>query len=261
MDRAIPRHEGGKPMIVYAVGIGPGDLEHITPQARQVIDACDVIVGYTLYIDLVAGLLHEKKIIATGMKSEVARCKMALAEAKNVKKVAVISSGDAGIYGMAALLLELSENTLYKGIEIEIVPGITAATAAASLLGAPLSNDFAVISLSDLLTPWPVIERRLEAAGLGDFVVCLYNPRSKTRKDGLRRACDILLRHKSPQTPCGYVRNALRGNGERKICTLSDLPDAEIDMLTTVIVGNSATRWMGNRLVTSRGYRAEEANQ
>ena len=243
-------------MIVYAVGIGPGDLEHITPQAQQVIGACDVVVGYTLYIDLISELLQGKKIIATGMKNELSRCKAALAEAKSGKSVAVISSGDAGIYGMAALLLELTENE--PQLELEIVPGITAATAAASLLGAPLSNDFVVISLSDLLTPWGVIEKRLEAAGLGDFVICLYNPKSKTRKDGLRHACEILLKHKSPQTPCGYVRNALRNNGERNICTLIDLPNAEIDMLTTVIVGNTWTRRLGDRLVTSRGYRTTE---
>jgi precorrin-3B C17-methyltransferase len=246
-------------MIVYAVGIGPGDVKHITPQARQVIDACDVIVGYNLYINLIAELLQGKKIIATGMKSELARCKVALDEARNGKSVAVISSGDAGIYGMAALLLELAEND--SEIEIEVVPGITAAIAAASLLGAPLSNDFAVVSLSDLLTPWSIIEKRLEAAALGDFVVCLYNPKSKTRTDGLRRACEILLKHKSPQTLCGYVRNALRNNGEQKICTLIDLPNAEIDMLTTVIVGNTWTRCIGNRLVTSRGYRTAEVLQ
>ena len=246
-------------MIVYAVGIGPGDAEHFTPKARHVIDVCDVIVGYALYIELISELLQGKQVISTGMKSELSRCKTAISEARKGKSVAVISSGDAGIYGMAALLLELTAND--PQIKIEIVPGITAATAAASMLGAPLSNDFAVISLSDLLTPWSVIERRLEAAGLGDFVVCLYNPRSKTRKDGLRRACGILLKHKPPQTPCGYVRNALRDNSERRICMLRDLPDAEIDMLTTVIVGNSRTQCIGDRLVTSRGYRTEEVFQ
>ncbi len=242
-------------MIVYAVGIGPGDPEYMTPQAKQVIADCEVVVGYTMYLNLIPELLYGKKVVSTGMKSELSRCETALAEARNGKKVAVISSGDAGIYGMAALLLELVEND--SKIDIEIVPGITAATAAASLLGAPLSNDFAVISLSDLLTPWTTIERRLEAAGVGDFVVCLYNPKSKTRKDYLNRACDILLRHKPRQTWCGHVRNALRDNRDYHICTLQELPNAEIDMLTTVIIGNADTRRIGDRLVTSRGYRIE----
>ncbi len=240
-------------MIVYAVGIGPGDSEYMTPQAKQVIADCDVVVGYTLYLNLIPELLHGKKVVSTGMKNELSRCETALAEARSGKNVAVISSGDAGIYGMAALLLELVEND--SQIEIEVVPGITAAIAAASLMGAPLSNDFAVISLSDLLTPWATIEKRLEAAGLGDFVICLYNPKSKARKNYLHRACHLLLKYKPPQTWCGYVRNALRVNHEYEICTLQDLPEADIDMLTTVIIGNADTRRIGNRLVTSRGYR------
>ncbi len=240
-------------MIVYAVGIGPGDPEHMTPQAKHMIADSDVVVGYTMYLNLIPDLLRGKTIVGTGMKGELARCEAALAEARSGKKVAVISSGDAGIYGMASLLFELAEND--PQIIVEVVPGITAATAAASLMGAPLSNDFVVISLSDQLTPWATIEKRLEAAGLGDFVLCLYNPRSKARKDYLNRACHILLKHKPLQTWCGYVRNALRGNRAYGICMLRDLPDVEIDMLTTVIIGNADTRRIGNHLVTSRGYR------
>ena len=240
-------------MIIYAVGIGPGYPECMTPQAARVIEQCDIVVGYTTYMDLISDSIKEKKIVTTGMKSELKRCRTAIDEAKAGKKVAVISSGDAGIYGMAGLLMELAENV--TGIEIEVVPGITAATAAASLLGAPLANDFAVVSLSDLLTPWTTIEKRLEAAGIGDFVVCLYNPKSKSRRDYLNRACDILLKHKSPETWCGYVRNAHRGNRDCNICTLKDLPDVQIDMLTTVIIGNSDTKLISGRLVTSRGYR------
>ncbi len=242
-------------MIVYAVGIGPGDTEHMTPQAKQVIADCDVVVGYTMYLNLIPELLHGKEVVGTGMRSELSRCETALAKARSGKKVAVISSGDAGIYGMAALLLELADND--SQIEIEVVPGITAAIAAASLIGAPLSNDFAVISLSDLLTPWATIEKRLEAAGLGDFVVCLYNPKSRARKDYLNWACDLLLKYKPPQTWCGHVRNALRANHEYEILMLRDLPEAEIDMLTTVIIGNADTRRIGRRLVTSRGYRID----
>lgn len=240
-------------MKIYAVGIGPGNLNHLTPEARKVIERSDVVVGYTMYVNLISGLLEGKRTISTGMKSERARCRAAVEEAKNGRTVAVVSSGDAGIYGMAPLLLEMLENE--AGIEFEIVPGITAATAAAALLGAPLSNDFAVVSLSDLMTAWPTIEKRLEAVGRGDFVLCLYNPKSRTRTDHLRKACEILMKYKSPKTWCAYVRNALRGNSFSEICTLAELPDKNIDMLTTVIVGNADTRRIGNRLVTSRGYR------
>lgn len=242
-------------MKIYAVGIGPGDLNHLTPEAKNAVLRSDVVVGYTLYVNLIAELLEGKRTITSGMKNELARCRAAVEEARRGRTVAVVSSGDAGIYGMAPLLMELLENN--PEIEFEIVPGITAATAAASLLGAPLSNDFAVVSLSDLMTPWPMIEKRLEAVGLGDFVLCLYNPKSGARKDHLRRACDLLLKHKPPETLCGLVRNALRGCSTATIRTLAELPDEKVDMLTTVIVGNADTRRLGNRLVTTRGYRLD----
>jgi precorrin-3B C17-methyltransferase len=238
---------------IYAVGIGPGDKDFITPQAEKIVSDCDVIIGYTAYLKLIPDLVTGKKVIDTGMKGETARCEKAFQEAKLGKKVAVISSGDAGIYGMASLLMEMAENE--TDIEIEVVPGITAAIAVAALLGAPLANDFAVVSLSDLLTPWQTIEKRLEAAALGDFVICLYNPGSKTRTNSLRLACEILLKHKHPQTQCGYVRNALRNNRQYQLCSLQELSAIHADMLTTVIVGNNDTKQIHGKLVTTRGYR------
>lgn len=240
-------------MKIYAVGIGPGSMEHLTPAARQAICDCDVVVGYRPYLDFITELIRDKPLIGTGMKGEILRCEQAIAQAKLGKIVTVVSTGDAGIYGMASLLFEMAEQ--HPEIEIEVIPGITAASSAASLLGAPLANDFAVISLSDLLTPWPVIEKRLEAAAAGDFVIALYNPKSGKRKEHLGRACDIFMKHKPPQTWCGYVKNALRDNQEFEICTLAELPEKPIDMMTTVIVGNAETRLIRNRLVTARGYR------
>ena len=241
-------------MKIYAVGIGPGDLDYLVPRAQEIILGCDVIVGYTKYIELIADIIKDKEVISTGMTGETARCERAFTEAVKGKKVAVVSSGDAGIYGMASLLYELSEK--YPGVEIEVIPGITAAVAVASILGSPLSNDFAVISLSDLMTPWKVIEKRLSAAAEGDFVICLYNPQSMKRNDYIERACNIILRHKPPKTCCGYIKNALRGNqGISRICTLQELSQADIDMFTTVIIGNSATRIIDGKLVTARGYK------
>ncbi len=239
-------------MKIYAVGIGPGDMDHLTPKAKDIILDSDVIVGYTTYIELISHLIKDKEVINTGMKGEIARCEMAFLEAKKGKKVAVVSSGDAGIYGMASLLFEMREKFL--DIEVEVVPGITAANAAASILGSPLSNDFAVISLSDLLTPWEVIEKRLKAVSLADMVVCLYNPESHKRSDYLEKASTISLKYKSEDTCCGYVRNALRDECDYKLCTLKELLHAKVDMFTTVIIGNSKTKIIDGKLVTLRGY-------
>ena len=240
-------------MKIYAVGIGPGSANHLTQAAKKAILDCDVVVGYTPYLDLISDLIQDKQRICTGMKGEILRCEQAFEQAELGKTVTVVSSGDAGIYGMAALLLEMAEH--HPGVQIEVIPGITAATSAASLLGSPLSNDFAVISLSDLLTPWPVIKKRLEAAASGDFVVCLYNPKSNKRKEHLARACAILGKYKPPETWCGYAKNALRENEEYAVCTLAELPNMPIDMMATVIVGNSETKRINDRLVTARGYR------
>ena len=240
-------------MKIYAVGIGPGSERHLTPAARQAIIESDVIVGYTPYLEWITDLTQGKQLISTGMKGEIRRCEQAFDQSEQGKQVAVVSSGDAGIYGMAALLLEMAEHR--PGVEIVVVPGVTASTSAASLLGSPLANDYAVISLSDLLTPWPKIEKRLEAAALGDFVVCLFNPKSRKRSEHLTKACEILGQHKPPHTWCGYATNALREGEQYTLCTLAELPTMPIDMMTTVIVGNSETRRINNRLVTTRGYR------
>lgn len=241
-------------MKLYAVGLGPGDAGLLAPRAREAILASDVIAGYSGYLALIEELAAGKTLIATGMKSEAERCALAIDAALGGKRVCVVSSGDAGIYGMAALLYELAESC--PGIEIEVIPGITAASAAAAILGSPLANDFAAVSLSDLLTPWGVIEKRLDAVSAADFVICLYNPQSRKRSDYLRRACGIALRHKPPDTHCGYVKNAFRGAGEEsRICSLAELSEAQVDMFTTVIIGNSATKIIGGKLVTVRGYR------
>ncbi|MCL1913062.1 MAG: precorrin-3B C(17)-methyltransferase [Eubacteriaceae bacterium] len=241
-------------MKLYAVGIGPGDAEYLAPRAREVILDCDCIVGYSGYMKLMGELASGKELIATGMTGENERCKTAIQEALSGKKVCVVSSGDAGIYGMATLLYELAE--AHPSLEVEVVPGITAAISAAAILGSPLANDFAVISLSDLLTPWEVIEKRLDLCNMADMAICIYNPSSKKRSDYLMKACQIALRHKPGGTKCGYVRNALRGeDSQALVLTLEELSSAQVDMFTTVIIGNSATRVIGGKLVTARGYR------
>ena len=240
-------------MKLYAIGLGPGDADYMAPRAREALLESDVIVGYTTYMGLITDLTEGKELIATGMTGEADRCAAAVEEALKGKKVSVVSSGDAGIYGMAALLYELAEK--HPSVEVEVIPGITAAVSAAALLGSPLTNDFAVISLSDHLTPWEVIEKRLDACSSADMVVCIYNPQSSQRSDYLERACQISLRHKAPDTKCGYVKNAYRGDTtEVAVCTLEELATRNVDMFTTVIIGNSATVIIDEKLVTTRGY-------
>ena len=241
-------------MKIYAVGLGPGNKDYLAPRAREAILQSDVVAGYIGYVKLIAGLVSGKEIIATGMRKEAERCEAAINEALKGKQVSVVSSGDSGIYGMAALLYKLTEKV--PTIEIEVIPGITAAVSAAAILGSPLTSDFAVISLSDLLTPWEIIEKRLDACGASDMALCLYNPESKERNGYLERACAIVLRHKPPETKCGYVRNAFRGNdSESRVCTLTELSKARVDMFTTVVIGNSGTEIINGKLVTLRGYR------
>ena len=238
---------------VYVVGIGPGEAGFITPQARAVMDRADVLCGYTVYLDLVKGLYPDKETYATPMRQEPERCRRALETASRGKIVALVCSGDAGVYGMASPLLELLPE--FPEVEVEVVPGVTAALSGAARLGAPLGHDFCVISLSDLLTPWEVIEKRLTCAAEGDFAVCIYNPASKKRADNLQKACDILLRTRSPETVCGWVRNIGRAGEEYKILTLARLREERVDMFTTVFIGNSATQKIAGRMVTPRGYR------
>lgn len=238
---------------VYVVGIGPGDFEQMTVKAARVLKESDVIIGYTVYIDLVREHLPGKEFLSTPMTKEADRCHMAFSEAQKGRTVSMICSGDAGVYGMAGLMYEISVK--HPDIELDIVPGVTAATAGAALLGAPLTHDFCVISLSDLLTPWALIEERLLAASKADFAVCLYNPSSKKRQDYLKRACDLMLRYKSPDTVCGIGKMIGRQGQEKELMTLKRLRDISVDMFTTVFVGNSQTKVVSGAMVTPRGYK------
>ena len=237
---------------LFVVGIGPGDAANMTAAASAAIESAEVLCGYSLYIDLVNSRWPGKEFYTTPMTKELQRCRKAVELAAEGKTVAMLCSGDAGVYGMAAPCIEAAEGT---DVCVEIVPGVTAALSGAAVLGAPLGNDFCVISLSDLLTPWNKIEKRLDAAGIGDFTICLYNPMSKTRREHLKKACDILLRHKSGGTVCGWVRNIGRDGLQFKILTLDDLRDAQLDMLTTVFIGCSETYVAGGKMVTPRGYK------
>ena len=237
---------------LFIVGLGPGAAGQMTLDARAALAAADVLCGYTVYIDLVRKDFPDKEILTTPMHREIERCRLALAAAESGRSVAMICSGDAGVYGMAGPILSLLDE--YPNVEISIVPGVTAAISGAAVLGAPLMNDFCVISLSDLLTPWPVIERRLYAAAKGDFAVCIYNPASRRRADNLRRACEILMTEKDGDTACGWVRQIGREGQEKRILTLRELAEEKVDMFTTVFVGCSATERVGDYLVTARGY-------
>lgn len=225
----------------------------MTIRAARALREADVIVGYTVYVDLVRENFPGKKFLTTPMKKEVDRCRLAFEEAAKNQNVAMICSGDAGVYGMSGLILELGEK--YPDIDVEIISGVTAAIGGASVLGAPLIHDFAVISLSDLLTPKEKIEKRLRAAAEADFCVVLYNPSSKKRADYLSQACHIMMESgKSAETVCGIVRNIGREGEEGRILTLAELADTQVDMFTTVFIGNSQTKVIGGKMVTPRGY-------
>ena len=237
---------------IWVVGMGPGSYEEMTVRAVRVLKECEVIVGYTVYIDLLREQFPGKEYVTTPMRQEEARCRMAYESACRGKKTAMVCSGDAGIYGMAGLMYEVGEE--FPGTEIEIVPGVTAAIAGGALLGAPLGHDCCLISLSDLLTPWETIERRLRAAAEGDFAVSLYNPSSRKRSAYLKRACEILLEYKPADTVCGIVKNIAREGQTFELLSLAQLKDTQTDMFTTVFVGSSQTRVINGRLVTPRGY-------
>ena len=238
---------------LYVVGFGPGGYEHMTAKCIDVIKNADVVTGYTTYVNILKEYFPDKNYIATPMMQEVKRCEMAVEEAMKDQTVAMVSSGDSGIYGMAGIIYQVAEE---KGaqIEIETVPGVTAASAAASVLGAPLMHDFAVISLSDLLTPWEKIEKRLLCASEADFVICLYNPSSKKRHDYLQKACDLMMRSKDPDAVCGTVSNIGREGETFRVMTLKELRDTRVDMFTTVYIGNSQTKMLNGKMVTPRGY-------
>lgn len=236
---------------LFVVGIGPGAADEMTLRAAETLRHAEVIAGYQGYIDLIRPLYPDKEFIATPMRGEAERCRLLIAEALNGKNAAMVCSGDAGVYGMAGLLCEMAEGT---GLRVNVVPGVTAALSGAALLGAPLGHDFAVISLSDLLTPWETIEKRLDHAAAGDLCIALYNPASMKRRDHLRRACEIILRHASPDTVCGAARNIARPDEAVQLMTLEELKDYQADMFTTVFIGNSRTRVIDGRMVTPRGY-------
>lgn len=238
---------------LFVVGIGPGNYENMTIRADNALKNAQVIVGYTVYVDLVRERYPGKEFLTTPMTREAIRCQLALDKAKEGRSVAMICSGDSGIYGMAALLYELRGENIDP--EIEVIPGLTAACSGGALLGAPLTHDFAVISLSDRLTPWEKIEKRLENAAQADLSIVLYNPASHGRPDHLRRACDILLRQLPGDRVCGIASRIGREGESSRLLTLSELGTAPVDMFCTVFIGNSMTKSIGEKMVTPRGYR------
>ncbi len=247
---------------IYIVGTGPGSTEHITPYAMEAIRKSEVVVGYGTYLDLITDMIKDKEVVSTGMTQEIDRCRTAVELAVSGKTVAVVSGGDPGIYAMAGLVFELLKHRDTASpcprvpVDVEVIPGISAVNAAASRLGAPLMHDFAVISLSDRLTPWELIEKRLEAAAMADFVIVLYNPKSMGRPEHIDKARAACLRHRSAETPVGIVRAAMRENEKVIITDLKDMLKHDIDMQTTVIIGNSATFTWNNLMITPRGYMA-----
>lgn len=238
---------------VFVVGIGPGNFENMTIRADRALAACDAIVGYPVYVDLVKDRYHGKALFETPMTQEARRCQLALDLAREGRQVCIVCSGDSGIYGMAALVYELRGES--REPEIEVIPGLTAACSAAALLGAPLTHDFAVISLSDRLTPWETIEKRLTHAAKADLTIALYNPASRSRPAHLKRACDILLRDLPDSRLCGIARNIGRAGESWRTLTLGELRETEADMFCTVIVGNVSTKEIAGRLITPRGYK------
>jgi len=236
------------------VGIGPGNMENMSIRAVEVIKSSDCVIGYKTYINLIKELVEEKEVISSGMRSEIERATLALEKAEAGKVVSVISSGDSGVFGMAGLVLEVAQNSKQK-IPVEIVPGIPSENAAAALLGAPLMHDHVTISLSDLLTPWDVIEKRVELAAEGDFVVVLYNPKSSERKWQIEKTIEIMLSKKSSDTPVGIVKSAMRKKQNVIITNLGEALEHPIDMTTILIIGNSTTFVYDNYMVTKRGYK------
>ncbi|EAD7748185.1 precorrin-3B C(17)-methyltransferase [Listeria monocytogenes] len=239
--------------MIYVIGIGPGDKRLMTGEALQAIEDAEVIVGYVTYIKLIKELIKDKEVVKTGMRREIDRCQEAVDIALTGKKVAVVSSGDAGIYGMAGLVLELAEKS-NPDLEVKVIPGITASIGAAAVLGAPIMHDFCHISLSDLMTPWEVIEKRLTHAAMADFVVCFYNPRSKGRANHLANAFQKMMEYKSGDTVVGIVKDVGRKEERKIITTMRDIDYELVDMTTMVIVGNKETYVKNGKMITPRGY-------
>lgn len=240
---------------IFIVGMGPGKEEMMTLEAIQALEDSDVIIGYPLYLELLGERFRDKEFFSTPMKQEIERCEKCFEETGKGKQVALVCSGDAGIYGMASLMYEIGKG--YPETELVVIPGITAASSGAAVLGAPINHDFCVISLSDLLTPWEKIARRLQAAAEGDFAIAIYNPASRKRQDYLARACEILLRTIEPDRACGYVENIGREGTRAVTCTLQELREAKVNMFTTVFVGNAGSEIINGKLITKRGYQIE----
>lgn len=238
---------------IYVIGIGPGNISEMTPRARRAIEESDLIIGYSTYIELIRGYFPGKQFESSGMTREVERCSLVLQKALDQKTVSLVSSGDSGIYGMAGIMLEVVANS-GTDVPVEIIPGVTSATSAAAVLGAPLMHDFAVISLSDLLTPLELIYKRVSFAAEGDFVICLYNPKSKNRSDYIDTAKDLILKHRGLDTPVGIVKNSGRQDETAVVTTLRNMLDFEIDMFSIVIIGNSKTYIKDGKMITPRGY-------
>jgi precorrin-3B C17-methyltransferase len=240
-------------MKIFVVGLGPGNVQQMTKRALNAMEESDVLCGYSVYIELIKEMYPYKRLLSTPMKKETDRCRMAIEEALSGQTVSIVCSGDAGVYGMASLMYEVAQQ--YPPVDIEIVPGVTAACSGAAVLGAPLIHDFAVISLSDLLTPWELIEKRLACAADGDFCICLYNPSSIKRHDYLQKACDIILQYRQADNIAGIVQNIGREGEHAEVMTLARLREKQVDMFTTVFIGNSKTKNINNKMVTPRGYK------
>ncbi len=241
--------------VLFLAGIGPGDHKTMTNHCIAVFRNCDVVVGYKRYVELAEPFIEKQQVISSGMTQEVERCNKAIQEAAKGKRVALISSGDSGVYGMAGLALEIvNKKKLWDKFAIEIIPGVPVIHAAAARLGAPLMNDYAVISLSDLLTPWEVIEKRLHHAAQSDMVICLYNPKSKKRITHIKAAKSILLQYRKSDIPVGIARNVGRKGEAITLTTISNMLRYKIDMVTIIIIGNSSTHVINNRMITQRGY-------
>lgn len=236
---------------IYVVGIGPGNMEDITIRGYKTLKNVDVIAGYTTYVDLIREEFSDKEFYVSGMKKEIDRCEQVLEIAKSGKDIALISSGDAGIYGMAGIMIEVAQK---EGYEVSIIPGVTSSVAGASVVGAPLMHDNAIISLSDLLTDWDVITKRIDRASDGDFIISLYNPKSKGRTTQIVEAREIMLKYKSKDTPVALLRNVGRKNENFTLTNLDEFLNYEIDMFTVVIIGNSKTYVSKDRMITPRGY-------
>ena len=238
---------------IYVVGMGPGKEKYMTFEAKEALDNSDIIIGYTVYVDLLREKYKDKELLTTGMRQEVDRCELCLSKAKDGKTVSLVCSGDAGVYGMSGLMYEVGER--YPDVKLRIIPGVTAALGGGAVLGAPLIHDFCLISLSDLLTPMEKIEKRLQAAAEADFCIVLYNPSSHKRKDYLQKACDILLQYRKPDTVCGIDENIGRDGETSRVLTLGELRNTDVNMFTTVFIGNSQTKNLNGKMVTPRGYK------